>query len=246
MDANLRVLAAEDAADSTVIAASAVDWKTSGHEVLNYEGPFGVGYGVAVLFEEADSHTGSGLEPAQPAISDGRMLPRLARQAVMTGLSGPPAQPPSARGDYLSAQRGVFVTIRHQHGGLRGCVGTFLPVCPNVVAETWRSAQLAAFKDARFSPVAPAELAGLRFEVSVLYALEEVSSAADLDPHRFGVVVSTRDGRRGLLLPHVSGIRTGPQQLSLACEKGWIDMNEPMIIQRVEVDHFAEAEPANP
>src|ERR1017187_9864308 len=46
----LRELAAEDAVDSTLVAAAAVDWRATGHKVLHYEGPFGVGYGVAILF----------------------------------------------------------------------------------------------------------------------------------------------------------------------------------------------------
>ena len=49
---DLRELAAEDAVDSTLIAAAAVGWQSAGHRVLNYEGPFGVGYGVAILFAE--------------------------------------------------------------------------------------------------------------------------------------------------------------------------------------------------
>jgi aromatic ring-opening dioxygenase LigB subunit len=67
IDPELRELAAEDAVDSTLVAAAAVDWKTTGHKVLNYEGPFGVGYGVAILFAEksnpADLQTGSRLRP---------------------------------------------------------------------------------------------------------------------------------------------------------------------------------------
>lgn len=51
MDAELRELAAEDAVDSTLVAAGAVRWQRRGHEVLNYEGPFGVGYGVATLYQ---------------------------------------------------------------------------------------------------------------------------------------------------------------------------------------------------
>lgn len=46
----LQDLAAEDVLDSTVVAAAAAGWDSSGHRVLSYESPFGVGYGVAVLF----------------------------------------------------------------------------------------------------------------------------------------------------------------------------------------------------
>jgi MEMO1 family protein len=49
IDPDLREIAAEDAVDSLTVAAAAVDWDSSGHERLCYEGPFGVGYMEAVL-----------------------------------------------------------------------------------------------------------------------------------------------------------------------------------------------------
>ena len=51
LDHELQELAAEDAVDSTIVAASAVNWSAHGREVLSYEGPFGVGYGVAILHQ---------------------------------------------------------------------------------------------------------------------------------------------------------------------------------------------------
>jgi len=51
LDSRFRKLAAEDAVDSALVAAAAVNWEATGHEVLSYEAPFGVGYGVAVLFD---------------------------------------------------------------------------------------------------------------------------------------------------------------------------------------------------
>jgi aromatic ring-opening dioxygenase LigB subunit len=50
-DRELQKLAGEDALDSTLVALAAVNWQTTGHEILSYEGPFGVGYGVAALFD---------------------------------------------------------------------------------------------------------------------------------------------------------------------------------------------------
>ena len=50
-DPELQDLAAEDVMDSTIVALAAVGWDATGHEVLSYEGPFGVGYGVAILFD---------------------------------------------------------------------------------------------------------------------------------------------------------------------------------------------------
>ena len=52
-------------------------------------------------------------------------------------------------------------------------------------------ARSSAFQDQRFEPVTEEELDGLTYEVSVLHAPEPVASAAELDPRRFGVILST-------------------------------------------------------
>ncbi len=49
IDPALRELAAEDAADSSIVVASALSFHGSRSEVLSYEHPFGVGYLVAVF-----------------------------------------------------------------------------------------------------------------------------------------------------------------------------------------------------
>jgi hypothetical protein len=53
-------------------------------------------------------------------------------------------------------------------------------------------------------------------------------------------VVSTEDGRRGLLLPGIADIKTREQQLGLARKKGWIGPDEPVMLQRFQVDYFKE------
>lgn len=50
IDPVLQELASEDVVDSSVIGAASVDWSAQGAEFLAYQGPFGVGYSVAVLF----------------------------------------------------------------------------------------------------------------------------------------------------------------------------------------------------
>jgi AmmeMemoRadiSam system protein A/AmmeMemoRadiSam system protein B len=235
LDQDLRELAAEDAVDSTLVAAAAVGWSSAGHEVLNYEGPFGVGYGVAILFAGDAAPEQNPLQNAA-----GNVLPDIARQSVEAALRGSSATPPAAAGDYLSGARGVFVTLRQRDGKLRGCIGTIVPACDNLVQETWRNARLAAFNDNRFPPVGPGELLDLRFEVSVMHEPEKISSCAELDPTRFGVIVSTADGRRGLLLPDLDGLDTIEKQLQLARRKGAIDPEESVDISRFEVDCFEE------
>ncbi len=240
IDPELRDLAGEDAVDSTLVALAAVNWGTTGHKVLHYEGPFGVGYGVAVLFAEETKPDDPQLSSGHNTNREGLVLPSLARQSVLAVLRHQSELPPAAAGPYLSTARGVFVTIRTKNGRLRGCAGTFLPACPNLVVETWRSARLSAFEDSRFPPVAADDLPNLCFEVSVLHTFETIASIDELDPAQYGVVVSTGDGRRALLLPAIAEIKTGAQQVSLARRKGGIGAEEPVMLQRFQVDHFEE------
>ena len=157
-----------------------------------------------------------------------------------TPLGGRSAVAPTAVGDYLRAARGVFVTLRRRNGELRGCVGRIEPASANLVAETWRNARLAALQDNRFPPITAEELADLRFEVSVLHTIETITSGAEQDPARYGVIVSTGDGRRGLLLPGIAAIKTSADQLRGARQKGGIDSEERVTMQRFQVDHFEE------
>ena len=53
IDAELRALAAEDAADTAQIVAASLGDDRRGHEVLSYEHPFGVGYLVAVFHDRS-------------------------------------------------------------------------------------------------------------------------------------------------------------------------------------------------
>jgi aromatic ring-opening dioxygenase LigB subunit len=50
---DLERAAAEDALDSVLVAFGAIGFNATGTEILSYDGPFGVGYGVAILYSEA-------------------------------------------------------------------------------------------------------------------------------------------------------------------------------------------------
>ena len=242
IDPVLRGLAAEDAVDSTLVAAAAVSWNNASHRLLNYEGPFGVGYGVAILYEDSPGASGDLRDIASVTRRErpGATLPTIARRSVESALSENHEVPPLVLGEYLQSKHGVFVTIRQLAGAVRGCMGTIDPIAPNIVSETWRNARLAAFRDNRFSPVAQNEMSELVFEVSVLHELEPVSSIAELNPRHYGVVVSASDGRRGTLLPGIPEIVTSDEQVQIAKAKGGIGADEPVTMQRFRVDHFDE------
>ena len=168
------------------------------------------------------------------------MLPQIARQSLEAAFRGDAGKPAFGTEGILGERHGVFVTIRGPRQKLRGCVGTPTPHFANTAEETWQMARDAAFHDGRFRPVGARELENLRFEVSVLMPLEEVASPAELDPRLYGVVLTTEDGRRGLLLPDIPGIETVEQQLAGARFKGGIGEHEPVRLQRFAAKKFRE------
>jgi AmmeMemoRadiSam system protein A len=218
---SFRFRAAEDVVDSTVIAVAATGWRNDGRAVLACAAPFGVGYGVAVL----------SAAPDPPSAAD---LPALARRSIAAALQKRPADALawSAGPATEAGLTGVFVTLHLAGGRLRGCMGTLDPKTPNLAAETWRIAREAAFHDPRFPALRADELVDATIEVTVLDPLEDIASAAELDPRRWGVVVSTADGRRGVLLPDIPEVTSAAEQVAIACRKAKIDPDEPKRLQR--------------
>jgi AmmeMemoRadiSam system protein A len=175
------------------------------------------------------------------SLRDGELLLNLARVAV--GAAFQPTREASEHFHEEGALRrpgAVFVTLRGDDGRLRGCIGTLSPKYKSIAEETWRMSREAAFSDSRFPPVRAQELPRLRFEVSLLGPMEEVTDLETLDPRRYGVVVSTDDGRRGALLPAVEGVDTVETQLAIARRKGGIRPGEPIRVKRFVTWHFAE------
>ncbi|MFH0946494.1 MAG: AmmeMemoRadiSam system protein A [Planctomycetota bacterium] len=228
LDQDLRRDACEDAFHSTLAVAAALDFEASGPAVLSYEHPFGVGYLVSVF------HDGSGVES-----SELDLLPGLAREAIRAKLQGTEFRLPAAKGA-LARSAPLFVTLRTARGQLRGCMGSLRPQEDNLVLETVERAKVAAFEDPRFSPVTREELAELTLEISVLGPLEAITSEDELDPMRFGVVVTDDHCRRGVLLPGVEGVATVEDQLAIARRKAGIQEGAEVRIERFEVIKLKE------
>jgi len=212
--------------------------------VSSYEGPFGVGYGVAILHqpaaEQAPAFTCGTDASTTDDSEEGKALPQIARRSLEAAFRGD-AQVPDFMAEGLLAERfGVYVTIRGPGRELRGCIGDLTPQFVNIAEETWHVARDAAFRDGRFAAVGAHELEHLRFEVSVVLPPEEITSTAELDARRFGVVAATEDGRYGVLLPDLEGIETAEQQVAIARRKGGIGEFEPVRIQRFTVKKFRE------
>lgn len=140
---------------------------------------------------------------------------------------------------------GAFVTIKRlalsrvegENGDLRGCIGTYLPEKKNMAEEIITNAILAATADPRFNPVSIIELDKLKISVDILSAPEEVGSVDVLNPQKYGVIVETKDGRGGLLLPDIEGVETVEDQISIACDKAGIDpVHDNFFLSRFTVE----------
>jgi uncharacterized protein len=106
----------------------------------------------------------------------------------------------------LQLERACFVTL-HLNGQLRGCIGS-LQARRSLVDDVAENAFAAAFRDPRFNPLQPSELASLNISISVLTAAEPMSFNSEEDliqqlkPDIDGLIL--QDGnRRGTFLPSV-------------------------------------------
>lgn len=144
--------------------------------------------------------------------------------------------PPEILTPEMNEKAGVFVSIK-KHGQLRGCIGTFMPSCNNIAEEIIRNAICAATEDPRFPPVQEYELKDLSYSVDILTPPERVTDMKELDPKRYGVIVSA-GGRRGLLLPDLEGVDTIEEQLRIAKLKAGIFDDEKVDIFRFEVRRY--------
>jgi AmmeMemoRadiSam system protein A len=146
-----------------------------------------------------------------------------------------PDEKPGLPAELLSIRAGAFVSLK-KDGELRGCIGTIAPTQDNLAEEICANAISAGRHDPRFPPVTAGEMDELVYDVDVLGAPEAVKSADQLDPERYGVIVSCADGRRGLLLPDLDGVDTVAEQLRIAAAKGHIDLKrDDCLLERFEV-----------
>jgi AmmeMemoRadiSam system protein A len=212
-------------------------------EVLSYEGPWGVGYGVALIHPEGrgESRLMEVMEDRQARLDKARAnesFPvRLARSAVERYVRGREmVDPPEDVPEPFRRRAGVFVSI-HKDGMLRGCIGTTGPTCSAAAGEIIQNAISAATQDPRFRPVTPGELPFLDYSVDVLSEPEEVPGEEHLDPKVYGVIVE-RGRRRGLLLPDLPGINTVREQVDIAKQKAGIGMREEVALKRFTVTRY--------
>ena len=244
MDAGLCSRAAECGLRSFQMMAGALDGLAVSPRLLSHEGTFGVGYAVA-LFPVTGRDAGRCFAPACEAALKAKLARRrasedpwvrLARLSLETCVRT--GRPLDTLPDGLPAQltgqaAGAFVSL-HQNGQLRGCIGTTSPTQPSVAWEIVRNAVSAGTRDPRFPALRKEELDTLEYSVDVLGQPQPVDSPAQLDPRRYGVIV-TYGRKQGLLLPDLEGVDTVEQQVDIARQKGGIRPEDPYTLQRFEV-----------
>ena len=255
--------AAECGHRSFVIMAGAFDGENVAAEAFSHEDVTGVGYGICAFRpvpENSENVLNAGsaenTDNSLNACQDRRFLTRylkkqmeiltekrkkedsyvsLARRSLESYILQRevlevPADIPA---EMKKVRAGAFVSI-HEHGKLRGCIGTTGPTTSCVAEEIIQNAVSASTRDPRFDPIEASELPWLEISVDVLGDPEEIASKDDLDVKRYGVIV-TSGGRRGLLLPDLDGVDTVEDQISIAMQKAGIRKGEKIRLQRFEV-----------
>jgi AmmeMemoRadiSam system protein A len=235
-----------------IMGLGAIDGYDTDAQVFSYEGPFGVGYmsayielkaqKIASLSERYEEDRKVSYQQRQK--NEGPLV-ALARATISTWVKNGrklnfdhyKAQvklAPETLDALEKNQAGVFVSL-HEHGELRGCIGTTGPVTESIAQEIIRNAIEAAAYDPRFLPVEETELADLEISVDVLGKPEPVDGIAELDAKKYGVIVE-KGLHRGLLLPDLDGVDTPEEQIAIAKKKaGIMESETDVILQRFEV-----------
>jgi len=138
--------------------------------------------------------------------------------------------------ELIEQQAGVFVSLKKGER-LRGCIGTFLPNKDNIALEIIENAISSAIHDPRFSPVTLDEVGSLSISVDLLSVPEEIKNNSQLNPKKYGVIVSC-GYKKGLLLPDLEGVDTIEQQIDIARQKAGIYADEDFKIERFEIKRY--------
>ena len=235
--------AAECGHKSFVIMAGVLDGKAVHATQYSHEDITGVGYGICSFMPEGDDDKRHFLEARLKKVQneiaqksrESDAFVKLARESaeyfVKNGreMDLPSWVPP----ELLNRQAGAFVSI-HKFGSLRGCIGTIASTKENIALEIIHNAVSAVSEDPRFEPVTEDELNYLDINVDVLGDAEKISSPAELDVKKYGVIVQS-GYKRGLLLPDLDGVDTVEQQVAIARRKGGIAPGDKVDLFRFEV-----------
>jgi AmmeMemoRadiSam system protein A len=146
----------------------------------------------------------------------------------------------------LKVIAGAFVTLTINEK-LRGCIG-YINSQGTLFDTVCSAAGQAAFRDPRFRPLSPDELADVKIEISVLSAPEAIGSYDEIILGTHGIILDEPD-RRALLLPQVA-VKNNlnlNQFLAALCEKAGLSMEYYMMkklnIKVFTASIFSESDP---
>lgn len=249
-DENFCDRAAECGHRSFIMLGGSLDGLSVEAKRLSLEEVTGVGYGVCTYevtekdesrhfltqYEEKQKkHLAEQIKAQDPYVALARLtVNRYVRDHVKVRITGSKVETLNLPDEMLQDRAGAFVSI-HEDGRLRGCIGTISPCTGSVAQEIINNAVSAATRDPRFRAIKKRELPKLEISVDVLGKPEDISSPEQLDVHKYGVIVTSEDGRRGLLLPDLDGVDTVEDQIRIAKEKAHIGRSEDVQLQRFEV-----------
>ncbi|MCR4896611.1 MAG: AmmeMemoRadiSam system protein A [Lachnospiraceae bacterium] len=235
--------AAECGHRSFVIMAGAFDGRSVSARVLSHQDITGVGYGICTFTPGAPDGTRHFRKQYEAQLlsecmrkmegsDDYVALARASVEAWVRGNDRLPV-PEELPAEMYSDRAGAFVSI-HKCGRLRGCIGTISATERCIAEEIIQNAISACSRDPRFDAITEDELKFLEITVDILGDAEDISSPAELDVKRYGVIVSY-GRKRGLLLPNLDGVDSVEQQIEIARQKGGIREDDPYKLQRFEV-----------
>lgn len=130
-----------------------------------------------------------------------KTLLNLARETVESYIKTGEVQTKEIASSRLEEPKGAFVTIKKE-GELRGCIGHF-PQDQALTKTIQETALSAAIHDQRFTPVTSEELGELKYEISVLSALQKIEDPDDIVLGRHGVMIKKGE-QGGVFLPQVA------------------------------------------
>jgi AmmeMemoRadiSam system protein A len=171
-------------------------------------------------------------------MAEGELHPvaKLAKEVVESHVREGKTTKPRELTPEMRERAGVFVSL-HEHGQLRGCIGTFEPKQKNVAEEIIANAISASTMDPRFPAVTEPELDDLEYSVDILTAPEPVTDLSQLDAKEYGVIVES-GWRRGLLLPDLESVDSVEEQIAICRLKAGISAGEPVNLYRFQVRRF--------
>jgi MEMO1 family protein len=257
IDPSVRKNGAECGLRSIIAGFGALDGVSYEGRVISYEGPFGIGYGVAEFISNGIPKE-SALSEIENAVSSFR-AESSSNMGALASIAKASLEHYVTSGKYVSREkalsaadsaknksdqeiklldesRGAFVSLKID-GELRGCIGTIMPMQDDLLDEIIENAVSAGVRDPRFPSVSEDELEDIIYSVDVLFTPEPITSRDELDPKTYGVIVR-KDHRSGLLLPDLEGVDAVEKQISIALSKAGISESEDYSMERFKVVRF--------